>query len=68
MKLNTNFKEIKTISDYNSSKLYLVSRFLSSRSSGSLNGSHLVELGDQVESQHIADNLLRLGMLLGVDG
>lgn len=51
-----------------SATVHLISRFLSSWSSSSLNGPHLVELGDQIESKDIADNLLCLSMLLGMDG
>ena len=59
---------IKTSSGVLAATVHLISRFLSSWSSSSLNGSHLVELGDQVESKDIADNLLCLSMLLGMDG
>ena len=47
---------------------HLIGWFLCSWCSGCLDGSHLVELGDQVESKDIANNLLCLGMLLSMDG
>ena len=46
----------------------LIRRFLSSWSSGCLDGAHLVQLSDQVEGKKVAHDLLLLGMLLSMDG
>ena len=45
----------------------LTGRLLGSGRPGSLNGSHLVELSDKIESKDITNNLLGLSVLFGID-